>query len=157
MGTRFHQRFLWDPSGAMTIEFVLMTPLLLSALVFSFEFGKAFWAYDTVTRDVRGAVRYLSRISTDCSASRTQAENLAKKGVTSGGSNHFPWTNAATFSYPANTPLGSSYNLPASTVITMKADVPVTLTFATALNRLTGGNATSYTLSVSYQSRCIGN
>ena len=153
-------QFLRDGSGSLTVEFVVMTPLLLSALVFSFEFGKALWAYDTIARDLRGAVRYLSRTSSDCGATvaayRTQAENLARNGVTSGGTAHWPMA-AATFSYPSNTALGGAYNLPSSTVIKMTASVPITLTFASALNRMTRGSGTNYTLTVSYQSRCIGN
>src|SRR6185295_11496153 len=52
---------LKNPSGSITVEFVAFAPLLLATLTISFEFGRAFWAYDVITRDLRDSVRYLSR------------------------------------------------------------------------------------------------
>ena len=46
------KRFFRDCSGAMTVEFVVITPILLAAMVFAFEFGRGLWAYDVMTRDV---------------------------------------------------------------------------------------------------------
>src|SRR5688500_15419246 len=95
--------FLKGPNGSMTVEFVGFAPVLIAALIFSFEFGRAFWAYDVITRDLRGAVRYLARTSADCAtntAYRVAAENIAKRGVADTSQVvHFPWAGAATFAY----------------------------------------------------------
>ncbi len=155
------RNFIANSNGSMAVEFVVLVPMLLSALVFSFEFGKAFWAYDTITRDLRGAVRYLARASTDCSTFHTEAENIATTGVTSGGTAHFPWTGSPAFNYTYAPFSGPNYNS-SGTVVTMKADVPITLTFLDFLNRILATRGPNpaiqidYTLSVAYQARCIG-
>jgi Flp pilus assembly protein TadG len=153
--------FLKDLRGSMTVEFVTFAPLLIAALVVSFEFGRAFWAYDVVTRDLRAAVRYLSRAPSYSSGSKTQAEALAKTGTPTGTTLHFPWTNSATFAYVEPAIITGQYNDDVR-VFTMTANVPVTLSLVDFMNRflsLSGGAAiaTNYTLSVSYQARYIGN
>ena len=142
----------------MTIEFVAFAPLLLAALVFSYEFGRAFWAFDVVTRDVRAGVRYAARLSTppppDCPAF---ARNIAQTGSpvdATDESKHFPWKGvSATFTC-----------LPGSITnsFTMEATVPITLSLLDFFNRfLNLDEATSiklgYPLTVSYQARYIGN
>jgi hypothetical protein len=149
--------FLPDNSGSMTVEFVATVPLLLAALLFSFEFGRALWAYDVVSRDVRDAVRYLSRAP---AANTPQAQCLAMTGVPAGsppGCNgnpmHFPWTAAATF--PAVSPISFSsadFNQN-GTVITIAASVPLTLSFP-SFARIGSGYTVS--LVVSDQARRIG-
>ena len=69
--------FFRDTAGTNTVEFLAMTPVLLVALVFSFEFGRGLWAYDVMTRDVRAATRFLSR---DVNADLTLAQNVAETG-----------------------------------------------------------------------------
>ena len=91
--------FLKKTTGSMTVEFVLVVPILLAALAFSYEFGRAFWAYDVMTRDVRASVRYLSRLPRPPAvnyppfdaAAQTKAINVAMTGGPSGGTTHFPW------------------------------------------------------------------
>jgi Flp pilus assembly protein TadG len=141
----------------MTIEFVALVPMLVAALTIGFEFGRAFWAYDVVTRDVRAAVRYLSRANPYDATAKTQATNVAKTGLPAGTTLHFPWTNSASMAY-AETPFTTAnYNVN-GTVITATANVPVTLSFLTVLNTLAGASlGTSYTLVVSDQARWIGN
>src|SRR5262252_8844339 len=80
-----------DRAGSMTVEFVAVIPVLLAALAFSFEFGRALWAYDVMTRDVRAGVRYLSRAVNSVAAPNCPA--AATTFVTNGisGSAHFPW------------------------------------------------------------------
>ena len=152
--------FTRDCTGSLTVEFVALTPMLFVALIFAIDFGRTLWAYDTVVRDMRAAVRYLSRASGDCSTNRTEAENFAKTGLTSGGTAHFPWNNGTpTFSYISTNFTTAQYNV-AGTIITMTASVPVTILasgFQTFFNKYTTGTITAPTLSVSYQARCIGN
>jgi Flp pilus assembly protein TadG len=153
--------FLKSQTGSMTVEFVSFAPLMIVALMISFEFGKALWAYDVVTRDLRAAVRYLSRASVYSAGSKTQAENVAKSGLPGGGALHFPWTASATFGYVEPAVITGQYNDDVR-VFTMTANVPVTLSLLSFINRflgLTGGAAvaTGYSLSASYQARYIGN
>jgi len=162
-GCRLFREFIVGrDDGSMTIEFVLMVPVLLFALVFSFEFGKALWAYDVMTRDLRGAVRYLSRAQTYDATTRGQAENMATRGESGTVTPvHFPWTGSPTFTYLTTAFATPNYGS-SGQVITMTADVPITLSFLAFLNRmlgLTGGSAinVTYTLRVSYQARYIGN
>ena len=161
------QSFFKDQAGSLTVEFVALTPMLLVALIFAIDFGRELWAYDTIVRDLRTAVRYLSRTSNDCGAStaayRTQAESLAKCSATSCGTSHFPWNNGTpTFSYSSASFSTPAFNENAS-VITMTANVPVTLLtsqFVSFFNKYTSSSGnldTNPTLSISYQARCIGN
>jgi len=161
----------------MTVEFVAVVPLLLGALVLSFEFGRAFWAYDVITRDLRAAVRHLSRdasitppyTSDACPAS---AQNIAQTGSPTDSANankHFPWKDvSATFACPSTSFSGTQYN-DSGQVVRMTASVPVTLSLLTFLNthlvflnnKLNQPSSVvipiSYSLSVTYQSRYIGN
>ena len=154
--------FLGDRDGSMTVEFVATLPLLLVALAFSFEFGKALWAYDVTSRDVRAAVRYLSRAPSSYTA---QAECVAKTGSPAGapscsGASHFPWAGtSATFSYTTTAFSSTSFNQNGS-VITMTANVPVTLSLLGFLCNNTISQLcipTNYTLVVSDQIRWVGN
>ena len=167
--------FLESPKGSMTVEFVAMAPVLIAVLVVGFEFGRAFWAYDVITRDLRNSVRYLARNSVTpppyggnvCPAS---AQNMAQTGNPADGTDankHFPWKGvAATFSCPVALAFTSAdYNV-SGNVVTMTASVPVTLTLQDTINRVLNirnlgqsdyALATTYTLNVSYQARYIGN
>jgi Flp pilus assembly protein TadG len=152
------------------VEFIAVTPMLLIALIFGIDYGRELWAYDTVVRDLREAVRYVSRGSTDCGATvntnaRTNAENLAQTGQTaSGGTKHFPWNNGtATFSYDTTGTFSSSDFNVSGTLVKMTANVPVNLlgsqfgTFFTKYTSSSGNITATPTLTVTYQARCIGN
>lgn len=150
--------------GSLTVEFVVLVPLLLTALVFSFEFGRALWAYDVITRDVRASVRYLARTSIapaapNCpAATQTEAENIAKRGLRAGtaADDHFPWKGAA----PTFTCSSAAFNAgfaTTATVVTLTANVPISLSFLEFLNTMTGGAVDSdIVLTVSDQARWIG-
>ena len=153
---RHIRTFLRDTAGTNTVEFVVMTPVLLVALVFSFEFGRALWAYDVMTRDVRAATRFLSR---DGNADLTIAQNVAETGSLAGGVKHFPW-NLATATFTTTTPAKTgTYSTPV-TVFRMSASLPITLSFLDAMNSFlfrTGANIdTGYTLVVTDEVRWIG-
>ena len=166
--SRAVKKLIVDASGSMTVEFVVLVPLLLAALVFSFEFARALWAYDVMTRDVRAGVRYLSRASTSCgSAAETNAENIAKTGLINGtdADAHFPWKGVSpTFDCTSVAFSSANFNQDGS-VITMTAHVPVALSFMSFLNTVTGLTGlsgqqplnTSYTLAVADQARFLGN
>jgi Flp pilus assembly protein TadG len=167
--------FLRNRNGSMAVEFVAFAPLLIAALIVSFEFGRAFWAYDVVTRDVRAGVRYLARSPTAPSPPNcpTAAENIAQTGLYTSGldaNKHFPWKGVtATFTCTVARSFATPDYNDAGQVITMTANVPITLTLLQVLNRLSqwvgsvahqsAGPAipTSYSLTVSYEARYIGN
>ena len=161
-----------DVEGSATVEFVIVMPVLLTALVFTFEFGRALFAYEVITSDVESAVRYISHVpSSQCSALSgndiTNAQNLAQCAAlpTSGSPTtcttpHFPWnsssaatlsvTNAQSFSqFDSN---GNVIFDTSGNVVQVKAAVPLSLTMLGYM-----GINTAYTLVVSDQARCMGN
>ena len=166
-GTSFLRNFIAGRSGSMTVEFVVLSPLLLLALAFSFEFSRALWAYDVVTRDVRAGVRFVSRESAaptppNCS---TASQNFMLTGDTStnaDASRHFPWKGVTpTFTCNIAT-FNSGFSAPVS-VVTLRADVPINLSFLRVLDAFshtsfcTTPSNCPLTLSVSDQTRFIGN
>lgn len=86
-GARAHKQrkgFCCADNGSITVETVVMFPLILAALAFSFEFGRLFIAHHTTVNNVRAAVRYLSR--SDLTADQLDAvETIVKTGKASGG------------------------------------------------------------------------
>ena len=77
-------RGVLDERGSITIEFVVMFPLLLAALAFSFEFGRLFLAHQDVVTNVRDAARYLSR-TTLSDQQLAVADNIIRTGLPAGG------------------------------------------------------------------------
>lgn len=81
---RKRRHFARDERGSITIEFVVMLPLFLAALAFTFEFGRVFVAHQGTVNNVRSAMRYLSR--SDLSGNDvTAATNIVRTGVPAGG------------------------------------------------------------------------
>jgi Flp pilus assembly protein TadG len=151
------RKFGGDRRGSMTVEFVLLIPILVGALIFGFEFGRALWAHDVLTRDVRAAVRYLSRAAPYGTAEKNQATAVAKTGSPSGTSTHFPWTAGASVVYSETPFYATEYSVD-GIVITATATVPVTLSLMSVFDSLSGETITAnYTFVVSDQARWIGN
>lgn len=68
--------------GVAIVEFALILPLLLLLTFITTEFGRAVYQYNTLTKSVRDAVRYLS-VQTP-GTHTTEARNLVVYGNTSG-------------------------------------------------------------------------
>jgi Flp pilus assembly protein TadG len=68
--------------GAAMVEFALILPLLLLLTFITTEFGRAMYQYNTLTKSVRDAVRYLS-IQTP-GTHTTEATNLIVYGNLAG-------------------------------------------------------------------------
>jgi Flp pilus assembly protein TadG len=68
--------------GAALVEFTLILPLLLLLTFITTEFGRAMYQYNTLTKSVRHAVRYLS-IQTP-GTHTTEARNLIVYGNLAG-------------------------------------------------------------------------
>lgn len=156
MKRRLSDFLLRDNSGSLTVEFVLTIPIILAALFFSYEFGRAIWAYEVVAQDVRTAVRYLSRaegvdFSNASDPAIVAAENLAKTGQTAnGGTLHYPWTASSTLDVTSAPFSDTEYNVNGN-VITMTASVPMTLSLLAFVH-----SGTNYTLSVADTAQYIG-
>lgn len=167
----FIWRWLRDEDGSMTVEFVINVPVLLFAMVFIYEFGRAFFAYQALTTDVEAVVRYLSHVS-DCASlganptanSVVNGQNLAKcqslpsQNTTPAACTaiNFPWnissdsgngtvtvTNPTTFSTP-------NYNNNGS-IVQVDASLPINFFFLPYI-----GIDADHTLVVSDQARCVG-
>lgn len=151
----------------MTAEFVVVMPVLLVALVFAFEFGRALFAYEALTSDVETAVRYISHVpSSQCvnlsGNDIVNAQNLAQCGqLPSSGttpaactSKVFPWNSSSSGSLTVST--AQSFSTPtfdtSGSIVQVKAELPLTLSMLGYL-----GIDTAYTLVVSDQARCMGN
>lgn len=71
--------------GVAAIEFALLATLLLTLMLGAAEFGRALYQYNTVVKNTRSAVRYLSAYAPGNSAAGTAAANLAVYGTTTAG------------------------------------------------------------------------
>jgi Flp pilus assembly protein TadG len=68
--------------GVALVEFALILPLLLVLTLLTTEFGRAFYQYNTLTKSVRDAARYLSMQLPNTQIA--QARNLAVYGNLAG-------------------------------------------------------------------------
>ena len=68
--------------GVALVEFALILPLLLLLTFITTEFGRAMYQYNTLTKSVRDAVRYLSLQTPGTKT--TEARNLVVYGNISG-------------------------------------------------------------------------
>jgi Flp pilus assembly protein TadG len=68
--------------GVALVEFALILPLLLILTFTTTEFGRALYEYDSVTKSVRDAARYLTTQTPGSAAAQTAAQNLVIYGYT---------------------------------------------------------------------------
>lgn len=73
-----------EQMGAALIELALIIPLMLLLSLIVIEFGRALYEYNTVTKSVRDAVRYLSAQTPNTLCGN--AQNLVVYGSTVAGS-----------------------------------------------------------------------
>lgn len=71
--------------GVALVEFALILPLLLVLTFFTTEFGRAMYQYNSMTKSVRDAARYLSLQLPNTQT--TEARNLAVYGNLAGTGN----------------------------------------------------------------------
>ncbi len=71
-------------NGAALVEFALILPMMLLLTVITTEFGRAMYQYNTVTKSVRDAVRYLSIQPPADATSIGEARNLIVYGNITG-------------------------------------------------------------------------
>lgn len=150
------RRFAKENQGLITVEFVCVIPMIMAALYFIYEFGRAFWAYEVASQDMRSAVRYLSRAEsvdfTNTSGGYIlKAQNLAETGTTDASdAMHYPWTSSSTISVSTTAFTNTNYNVNGS-VITMTASIPITLSFLAFI-----GADTDYTIGITDNAQYIG-
>jgi hypothetical protein len=70
------------PRGVALVEFALILPLLLVLTFFTTEFGRAMYQYNSMTKSVRDAARYLSMQLPNTQT--TEARNLVVYGNLAG-------------------------------------------------------------------------
>lgn len=75
-----------DQRGVAAIEFALLAMLLLTLMLGAAELGRALYQYNTVVKNTRSAVRYLSAYAPGNATAITAAKNLAVYGTTAAGS-----------------------------------------------------------------------
>lgn len=75
-----------DQRGVAAIEFALLAMLLLTLMLGAAELGRALYQYNTVVKNTRSAVRYLSAYAPGNATAITAAKNLAVYGTTTPGS-----------------------------------------------------------------------
>jgi len=86
LSSHFRQR------GIMTVEFIIVAPILVLLMVAISEFGHAFYQYNTLTKSVRDGARYLAANAVVGSTSTIvidstdimETENLVVYGNTTG-------------------------------------------------------------------------
>jgi Flp pilus assembly protein TadG len=71
-------------NGVALVEFALILPFLLLLSITAVEFGRAIWEYNTLTKSVRDAARYLSIQTPGSTAGIDKARNLMVFGNMSG-------------------------------------------------------------------------
>lgn len=89
------KRFFRDQRGAAAAEFVMVMPLLAMILIGIIEFGRLFQDFHTVSKGVRDASRFLTRMPANAcaggawtlqtAADATEAQNMAVTGELAGG------------------------------------------------------------------------
>src|SRR3569832_1633940 len=107
-----------------------------------------------MTRDVRAGIRTLARANTSLAVNGT-CPAAATTLVTNGTdvSAHFPWNGGAPTFACNETSFATGFNQTVK-VVTLQAQMPVTLAFLDALNRSIGTSlGTTYTLQVQDQVR----
>lgn len=144
-------RFLRAADGAITIEFVVMFPLIIAALAFAFELGRVIIAHHTVVNNVRSAVRYLSR--SDLSDARIeQARQIVRTGKPSGGAEP-AWMSGATVTVtPAQSTFSDADFRVSGQVSRIQASVPVPLLIFSFL----GNDSASIPITIVEDMRHIG-
>jgi len=153
------REFASDCRGVVTAEFLVSVPLLFGAFVITYEMGRALWAFNVMTSDVRAGVVYLTHTQVTA-ADITAATNLVEKGSpnpAAGVPNKAPWnwTSSPTVNVTTST-VSTGFNT-SMTVITMSTAVPISLPFLSYINQLTNSHSTTltYTLRVSDQAACL--
>jgi hypothetical protein len=130
-----------------------MMPLVISLMVGSTDFGRAFAVSSTADKSMRDAARYLARVPSGgiCGWGLTNAKNLAVYGkltVSAGDQPLIPgWSTAdVTLMLPA-----SCATLPSPTVVRLEATVPFTGLMLSAV-----GLTNAITMHVHHEQRWIG-
>lgn len=106
--------------GVAIVEFALVLPLLLLLTFITTEFGRAIWQYNTLTKSVRDAARYLSTQQPGSAAAVTTARNLMVYGNPAGSGDplalglslsHVPAASCCTWQEVTSTPVNGSSKL----------------------------------------------
>lgn len=86
--------------GASILEFLIVIPILLLLAFTAVEFGAVFTRYNTVTKSVQDAARYLSTDKSKVNAKKDKAKNLIEYGSLTTETKILP----GTFEFPSSFP-----------------------------------------------------
>jgi hypothetical protein len=168
------RRLLGDTRGNVLVEFTFTLPVLLGLFVLLSEGGTLLWRHQLVTKSVRDATRYLSRVATAdqlCPPGGgigavpggflTTARNLALRSALGTGRPPLipTWTDSQSLqvSVACLDNSGGAYRgRPRLPLLTVSATVPVALPLAPAMALLGGSAAASLTFTVVDQTRHYG-
>jgi hypothetical protein len=142
--------FLRASDGAITIEFVVMFPLIVAALAFSFEFGRIILAHHTVVNNVRSAMRFLSRVD-DPVARFNEVEEIVCTGRPSGGTRP-NWMGTCTVPPATQTAFSDADFRESGQVLHLEAQVSIPL----YIFHLFGNNQTSISINIAEDLRHAG-
>ena len=90
--------------GSAILELAVVLPVLLTIALGVFEFGRLIYSYHLIQNGVRDGARYVAGLTYDAgnatllSNNLTAAQNIAARGVVSGGSNRVSWWAPSTVS-----------------------------------------------------------
>jgi Flp pilus assembly protein TadG len=102
-----------DNCGVAALEFGILLPFMVILLVGIADLGRALWQHHVLTKGVRDAARYLSRVAdpTDGTA-QGNAKNLIARGSFSASDPYLfsYWSNNSYFDYTVTTAGAGTYN-----------------------------------------------
>lgn len=120
-----------NQKGAALVELALVLPLLLVMTFVVTEFGRALYQYNTITKGVRDAVRYLTTQTPNSGSAVTAARNLVVYGTTTAGSTPLA-RGLTTAMVNASWPAPTGTNPPIATVTVSVSGYAFQSIFATA-------------------------
>jgi hypothetical protein len=139
--------------GAASLEAAVMMPLVISLMVGSTDFGRAFAVSSTADKSMRDAARYLARLPSGaiCGWGLTNAKNLAVYGKLTVSAGDRPLISGWSTSNVTLTLPTDCSALPSPTVIRLEATVPFTGIMLGAI-----GFSNAITMHVQHEQRWIG-
>ena len=169
-GSNIVRRFLQSASGGAAAEFVIVAPFIIVLLFGAIEGGRLLNDFHTVSKSVRDATRYLSRVPASCpggagagtidnATDETIARNLVLTGSIDPPGNYLLgyWTDPNTINIAVNcidnagNYEGVYAGVPTIPRLTVTASVPFNFIFSTLVM-----NSGSLTLTVSHNEAHIG-
>jgi Flp pilus assembly protein TadG len=159
-------KILGNENGSTILELAIVLPVFLTIALGVFEFGRLIYSYQLIQNGVRDGARYVAGLTYDAGNATllgnnlTAAQNMAARGVATGGSNRVSWwapsAVSVTYTNNANGPTSCG-----TTRCYRGGDTIVTVTVSTSVAYQPLGflgflNLGTITLRSSHQERLFG-